>query len=64
MDAVERGFSRAIRGGPTPLRDMGRSAMIMELPIYLLNALIIRSASAEVTVSLGPSRPSAGTKPF
>ena len=29
MEAVKRGFLRAIRGGPTPLRDMGRSALVL-----------------------------------
>ena len=37
---------------------------MMELPRYSLNIPIIRSASVEVTVSLGPRRPSAGTRPF
>ena len=29
MEAVKRGFLRAIRGGPTPLRDIGRSALVL-----------------------------------
>ena len=48
------------RGERTPVL----LVFILELPRYLLSALIICSASVEVTVSLHLSRPPVGTRPF